>query len=145
MDSAGTHTKPFQQIVTEAAEKSTRMPMRPARKYHFKACLHSWLKDGDTRVELVGPLGVVVGTGTLCLAPEAAPMLLLDGAAVVVEGNTSVLLRAWVVPHLNLALLILHDVRVRAPGTRILLHLAELLCPSGGKGTRSEVDLIPDL
>merc|ERR1719359_620156 len=45
----------------------------------------------------------------------------------VVKGDTSVLLCAWIVGHLHHALLMLHNVWVRAPSARILLlHIFEL-------------------
>merc|ERR1719281_211755 len=89
-----------------------------------KACnrpsLPSGLRDGDARVLLVGPLAVVMLPGALRLALEAPHVLLLDYAAMVVEGHAGVLLSAGVVLRGGLALLVLHDMGVHAAGARVL-------------------------
>merc|ERR1719386_24173 len=90
----------------------------PAVKTHNRSAL----VDGHAEVLLVGPLAVVVRPGARGLAPKAAPVLLLRDAARVVEGHAGVLRGARVVSHGHLALLVRHDVRVRAPGARVLLQ-----------------------
>merc|ERR1719161_3493592 len=96
----------------------------------------SRLGDGHAGVQLVGPLGVVMRAGALGLALQAHAVLLLDDAAVIVKGNTSVLRRARVVGHAHRALLVLHDPRVGAPSAGVLLERVELLlaCRREGAG-----------
>merc|ERR1719460_2518097 len=81
---------------------------------------HLGFDDSDPGVLLVGPLAVVVLPGALRLALQAAHVLLLDDAAVVVERNASVLLRARVVLHRGAALLVLNNGWVRAASARVL-------------------------
>merc|ERR1719235_2464487 len=83
---------------------------------------HLRFDDRHAGVLLVGPLAVVVLAGALRLALEAAHVLLLDDAAVVVERHARVLLRARVVLHRGTALLVLDHRRIRAPGARVLLE-----------------------
>merc|ERR1719359_973462 len=99
--------------------------MSDTSRFELRTERPSWLGDGNTEVRLVSPLAVVVGTSTLRLASQAATMFLLDAAAVVVKGNSCVLLCAWIVAHRHHAFLVLHDMRIRAPGARILFDLVE--------------------
>merc|ERR1719161_2507759 len=91
------------------------------------------LRDGHAGVQLVGPLGVVVRAGALGLALQAHAVLLLDDAAVIVKGNTSVLRRARVVGHADGALLVLHDGGVRASGAGVLPDVVKLLLRCSSK------------
>merc|ERR1719247_4097275 len=89
---------------------------------------YSRLVDSDAKVRLISPLAVVVGASTLALARQATAMFLLDNAATVIEGNTCVLLCAWIVRHRYHAFLVLYDLRVRASSAGVLLDILELLC-----------------
>merc|ERR1719393_230421 len=88
---------------------------------------NSWLRDGHARVQLVSPLAVVVRAVALRLALQAQAVLLLGDAAPVIKGNAGVLLRARIVGHFHHALLVLHNIRVGASCTRVLLDACELL------------------
>merc|ERR1719198_2136787 len=85
----------------------------------------SWLTDGNSEICLVSPLAVVVWASPLGLACQAPSVLLLDHTAPVVECDTCVLLRAWIVGHGRHAFLVLHNCGVRATSARVLLNLCQ--------------------
>merc|ERR1712224_469763 len=89
--------------------------------------VHSRLSDGNTKVGLVGPFAVVVRASALALAFQAHSMFLLDNAALVVKGDTCVLLRAWIVSHLHHAFLVLHNMGIGASSAGVLLDGIQLL------------------
>merc|ERR1719478_163905 len=93
----------------------------------------SRLIDSHTEVCLVSPLAVVVRPCALGLALQAHAVLLLGDAAAVVEGNSCVLLRAWVVGHFHHALLMLHNLWIRASSARILLFSSKFLLMNRSK------------
>merc|ERR1719235_1109858 len=111
--------------IGKGCTNTVRVPLPRGIKKKFAEALEAaWHSEpaGGGR-ESVGPLAVVVLPGALGLALEAAHVLLLDDAAVVVEGDAGVLLGARVVLHGRRALLVLHDVRVRATRAGVLLRL----------------------
>merc|ERR1719329_289826 len=81
----------------------------------------------DAKIGLVCPLAVVVWPRTLRLAAQAATMLFLRDAARIVEGDSGVLLRAWVIAHARHALLVRHNMWICASCTRILLDVLQFL------------------
>merc|ERR1719420_2855915 len=81
----------------------------------------SRLTDCDTKIRLISPLAVVVWSSALGLACQAPPMLLLDNAAVVVEGDACVLLSARIVRHPHHAFLVLHNMWIRTASAGVLL------------------------
>merc|ERR1719335_1563465 len=101
-------------------DRASTQSFRTSRASTGASGRHLRFDDRHAGVLLVGPLAVVVLPGALRLALEAAHVLLLDDAAVVVERHASVLLCAGIVLHRGAALLVLNNGWVRAARARVL-------------------------
>merc|ERR1719235_1551419 len=119
----------------------TRATCGIGRSRAISSGCHLRLDDRNASVFLVSPFTVVVFAGSLRFALKAAHVLLLDDAAMVVEGNASVLLCARVVLHRGAALLVLDNGRVSAAGARVLRRGLRGECQAAKQSNRNTFHL----